>query len=50
MNGTEIEMLFIQGALNAIYQAAKIWVPYAIIFCILCILIGSIKSILRRRK
>lgn len=50
MDGTEIGILVSQGLINGLLQGALILAPYIIGFCILCVLIGIVKHLFRRKK
>lgn len=50
MSGDELANLMIQGWIQGLIQGAIIMAPYIIGFCILCIIVKSIKTSLRKRK
>ena len=50
MNGTELGGLIAQGLIDGLLQGAKIMLPYIIVFCVICVVIGTIKRLLQKRK
>ena len=50
MDGTELANLMIQGFMNGLIEGAKIFAPYVIGFCVLCVVIGLVKRAYRKRK
>ena len=50
MNGAELGGLIAQGLINGLLQGAAMMLPYIIGFCVLCVVFGTIKRLIRKRK
>ncbi len=48
MNGEEMAELVSQGLINGLLQGVRIMLPYFIGFCVLCVLIRSVKKMFKR--
>lgn len=50
MNGEEMAGLVTQGLINGLLQGALLLAPYFIGFCVLCLLVGTVKRAFHKKK